>query len=364
VLGNRKETNIYKSIIASLPYGLLVLDKELKVIHCNQSFETLLSKAKGEILGCELSEIIPHRELQRQTEAVIQNGGTKLVELHIDTEYLKILKAVIVALNMEDRSNVCLITLEDISERARLEGQLVQSEKIAGMGLLAATIAHELGNPLSIMSSTLQYIRDIFSDAEKQQLKEAAQAAGIIEAIEAIMDSIGRMHELLRALSDFTGSQRSHFAAADLHRLLSETLTFIRSGAEALEIKVHYEFGDDIPKCYMDARQIKQLFLNLLKNAMEAMPDGGILDVRMLLDKGKDVVRVDISDTGNGFDETELRSIFRPFYSTKPDGTGLGLTFCRRVVEEHGGEISVKSELHKGSTFSVSLPVDQERPHT
>ena len=100
--------------------------------------------------------------------------------------------------------------------------------------------------------------------------------------------------------------------------------------------------------------------MNLLKNAIEAMPDGGKLRLRMDLTKSEDAVCISICDTGHGISEAELRSIFRPFYSTKPAGTGLGLSFCRRVVEEHGGEIKVKSDLHKGSIFSVILPIRQE----
>jgi len=100
--------------------------------------------------------------------------------------------------------------------------------------------------------------------------------------------------------------------------------------------------------------------LNLFKNAIEAMPNGGELRVSIYLSKSEDTVCIEVSDTGCGISEADLRSIFRPFYSTKPDGTGLGLSFCRRVTEEHGGEIRVKSELSEGSTFSVILPVRQE----
>lgn len=353
---------LYENIINSLPYAFLVLDNELRMIRCNQSCEILFSMTKKEILGSNLSQIIPHRELQSQVQAVLQNGGTKLVELHLEDESPKILKAIATALGVADQgeSALCLITLEDIGERERLEGQLVQSEKLAGMGLLASTIAHELGNPLSIISSTLQYIRDTLLNEEDRELKAAVQKVGIIEAAETIMDSIGQMHELLRILSGFTGSQIPRFEPTDLRRVLSQMLAFIHNQAEAHKIKVSHQFDGDIPSCQVDQREVKQLFLNLLKNAIEAMPDGGELNVKMYLAKSKDVVCIDVTDTGHGISEVELRSVFRPFYSTKPDGTGLGLSFCRRVVEEHGGEIRVKSKLHKGSTFSVTLPIKQE----
>lgn len=343
----------YKNIIDSLPYALLVLDEELKIIQCNESCEFLLSKPEREILGRDLFEIIPHRDLQSQAISVTQNGGTKFVELYHFTTPPKILKAVITALigMGRERNNICLITLEDIGERVQLEEQLVQSEKLAGMGLLATSVAHELGNPLSIMSSTLQYMRDALMNTESRQL---------IEAIDTIMDSIGQMHELLRSLSEFTGTQYPHFELTDLRHLISQMLSFIHKEAETHKIKIYHQFDDNLLYCQIDPREIKQLFLNLFKNAIEAMPNGGELHVKAHLLPSKDTICIEISDRGHGISETELRSIFRPFYSTKPKGTGLGLSFCRRVVEEHGGEITVKSKVGEGSSFSIILPVKQE----
>jgi len=351
------EKQFHKNIIDCLPYALLVLDEELRVIALNRSCEILLSRTEKETLGSGLSEIIPHRELRSQAVAVLQYGGAKLVEIHLDDGNHMVLRTTVTALGVTDERGraLCLVTLEDMSERAQLEGQLIQSEKLAGMGLLASTIAHELGNPLSIMNSTLQYIRDTILNAENQKQK----ATDTVEAIEIIMDSVGEMHKLLRILSGFTGSQRPHFEPTDLRQALSQMLAFIHKEAEAHKIKVSHKFNADLPDCEVDLREVKQLFLNLLKNAIEAMSDGGKLHVRMRLAESKDAIRIDISDTGHGISEIELRSVFRPFYSTKPDGTGLGLPFCRRVVEEHGGEIRAKSELGKGSVFSVTLPIRQ-----
>ena len=345
----------YESIINSLPYAFLVLSDELKVVHCNRSSEILLSKTRDEILGRDLSEIIPHKDLRDQVRSVFKNNVTKLVELYLDIKGTKVLRVVITPLGVttQDGGDSCLITLEDINERVRLEEQLVQSEKLAGMGLLAATIAHELGNPLSIMSSTLQYIRNAITN-------QTIHASGIIEAVDTIMDSIKQMHGLLRSLSGFTGSQRPHFELTNLCRVLSQMLAFIHKEAEIRKINIYHQFDDNLPDCYVVPREIKQVFLNLLKNAIEAMPNGGDLHIKVYHAENKDAICVDITDTGHGISEAELHLVFRPFYSTKTDGTGLGLSFCRRVADEHGGEIRIKSELGKGSTFSVILPIKQD----
>jgi signal transduction histidine kinase len=346
-------TPLYKQILNTLPHTLFVLDKELKVVLCNQSGEALLKKTTQQMLGQNLSEVIPHTMLQIQAEAVLKDGRTKSVEIHLNTFPPKVLKATITALigAGPGRSNFCLITLEDISQHSYLEEQLVQSEKLAGMGLLAQSVAHELGNPLTIMSSTLQYIRDVLLRLKSPQLTEA---------VETIMDSLKQMDELLRSLSEFTSSQRPRFESTNLPRLLSQMLGFIYKEAETRNIQISHQFDDNLPDCSVNSREMRQMFLNLLKNAIEAMDDGGQLNVKMYLLKGKDEVCIEISDTGKGISEAEMRSIFRAFYSTKPGGTGLGLPFCRRVMDEHGGEIRVNSELGKGSTFSVILPIRQK----
>ena len=353
--------NLYRSVFDSAPYAFLVLSEDLKVIQCNHNCEVLLSRTEKEMLGRCLVEVVPHKELRDRVEAVLQNKGVKLVELHFENENSKVLRAVVSDLSATDQNGgaLCLITLEDISERVQLENQLIQSEKLAGMGLLATSIAHELGNPLTIMNSTLQYVRDTLLNKKS---KAAVQNKDMAEAVETIMDSVRQMHGILRTLSEFTGSQRPRFEPTDLRRVLSQMLAFIHKEAEARKIKISHRLEDNLPICQVDHREVSQVFLNLLKNAMEAMPDGGKLRVR-IYPLGEDMIRIDISDTGVGIRDTELRSIFRPFYSTKPSGTGLGLSFCRRVVEEHGGEIKVESRLHKGSTFSVILPIRQGETH-
>jgi len=353
---------LYKNIINSLPYALLILDKELKVAECNRGYETLFSKVRKETIGRDLSAIIPHKELRTQVLTVLQNGGTKLVELHIEDDHPKVLRAIVTAINIPERSNgdLCLVSLEDISKRVELESQLVQSEKLAAMGVLASTIAHELGNPLSIMNATLQYIKNVLLDSEDQDLKKAVQRLDIIKPIEIVMDSVGQMHELLRILSGFTGNQVPRFKPTNICQILSNMLTFIYREAEVHNIKISHSFDSNLPECEADQREIKQLFLNLFKNAMEAMPSGGILNVESHLAETKDAIYISISDTGQGLSEYELRMIFKPFYSTKQDGTGLGLSFCRGVVEKHGGEISASSELGRGTIFNILLPILHE----
>ena len=352
------DEQLYRTVIDALPHALLVLDGQLNMVLCNRSGEELLAQGARAVVDYKFFTLLAYPDLQNQARAVLHNGGTKVVELYLDSEpgSPKVLRAVVTAVWPRAEENpLCLLLLEDISERVQLEEQLVQSEKLAAMGLLAQSMAHELGNPLGIMTSTLQYVRE--------RLEQTGSPA-LTEAIDTIMESVNQMHELLLDLSGFTGAQRPRFEATDLRRALAQVLALIQREAERHNIQLFRQFDDRLPACEVDAREVKQLFLNLLKNAIEAMPGGGRLSVTMRLvpkaaSESEDEIRLEIADTGLGMSDSEVRSIFRPFYSTKPKGTGLGLPFCRRVVEEHGGEITVHSQLGAGSTFVVTLPVRQ-----
>jgi len=350
------DKQLYRVIIETLPYALLVLDGQLHIVLCNSSGAALLAQWALAMGDHQSSPLLTHPDLRHQARAVLQNGGTKLVDLYLDRAQGSptVLRAMLTALRTEGRGNPrCLLLLEDISVRMQLEEQLVQSEKLAAMGLLAQSMAHELGNPLSAMTFTLQYVRE--------RLEQTGHPP-LTEAIDTLIESVKQMHALLLDLSGFTGTQRPRFEATDLRRALSQVLALIQHEAEQHNIHLYRQFDEHLPACQVDAREIKQLLLNLVKNAMEAMPTGGRLSVTLGLvpqvtPDSEEAIRIEISDTGAGMNDSEVGSIFRPFYSTKPKGTGLGLPFCRRVADEHGGEITVSTQLGVGSTFIVTLPV-------
>ena len=249
--------NLHKVALDVLPRGILILKEDLTAIMCNPSCQNLLLKPATEIVGKNLREIIPHKDLRNQARTVLRNRktGAKLVELHLGPQEERILRATVAALDTEEiTTSLCLIMLEDVTQQVQLEQQLVESEKLAGMGLLARSIAHEVGNPLSIMTSTLQYMQSILLKTGNQDFKEA---------IETIMDNFRRMDALLRSLADFTGSKRPQFESCSLKHVLSQLLTFIGREAEIHNISIHREFDKNIPRCQVDSQETKQLFLNL-----------------------------------------------------------------------------------------------------
>ena len=352
--------SLYNAILDSLPYAILVVDQHLRVVTSNQGCQMLLSKSEQDIHNIPLAELVPHNSLQQQVMTVLHHDvGTKIVELHLDLEEEThgVLRATVTALHQKTVSTpLCLVVLEDISERISLEEQLVQSEKLAGMGLVAQSVAHELGNPLSILSSTLQYIYETLSKAGNEQFADA---------FETMMDSINQMHAQLVYLSAFPGQQQRQLEFVNLNETLSRMLSFIAQETKKRHIKVVRILCPELPCCQLDSQGIKQVLLNLFKNAIQVMPEGGELRVRTSLAQSdapddETIIRIEVADTGIGIRDSDMHFIFRPFYSTKPDGTGLGLALCRRIVEEHGGEITVNSQEGAGSTFIITLPLTQK----
>ncbi|HEV8715123.1 MAG TPA: ATP-binding protein [Candidatus Binatia bacterium] len=247
---------------------------------------------------------------------------------------------------------VFLLLLEDISEKVRWEEQLLQAEKLSGMAELAATVAHELGNPLGIIFSTLQYVQAHLHDNQFH------------EEIAVILDQVERMHDLLRTLMDVTGPTEPRFTREQVERLFTQVLTLIAKEAEKRRVFIHTDFTPKLLPCLVDSRQLKQVFLNLCKNALEAMPAGGTLTVAIRPSVEVGGLVIEVMDTGGGIPPEDLNRIWKPFYSTKASGRGLGLSLSRRVVEQHGGDIHVHSMHGKGTTFCIVLPLECQEDRT
>jgi signal transduction histidine kinase len=248
-----------------------------------------------------------------------------------------------------------LLVLEDISGKAMLEQQVVDAEKQAAMGQLAAGILHEVANPLAGIGSNLMFVRSALTDAVPPD---------VTRALETSLDQLDQMRQLLGTLSGFPGRPAPRFEMTDLHDVVRKSVTFVEKDADRRRIRIAVSFAMPTMTCEMDVRLIRQVLLNLLKNAMEAMPNGGRLDVRTSHRAGRHrepaSVGIEITDTGVGIADADLRRVFRPLFSTKPRGAGLGLSFCRQTVEEHGGEIRLASRgKGQGTTALIWLPVRQ-----
>ncbi len=242
----------------------------------------------------------------------------------------------------------CTISVtRDITERRNAEVMMQRAEQLKAVGEVAVGLAHEIKNPLAGIKSSIEVLHD-----------ESACLGEDADVLLKVIREIRRIEMLLKDLLNFARPPKPQFIPVDLNSILNSTLELsVDTGRPGIIAEI--EFDRRIPATMADPMQLKQVFLNLVLNAIEAMHGGGILRVKTIYDEASRTIEIVISDTGKGIDKEWMDKLFHPFFTTKPKGTGLGLAISKRLIEEHGGTISVQSTPGSGTTFTIKLPVKQ-----
>jgi signal transduction histidine kinase len=244
----------------------------------------------------------------------------------------------------------------DIEHLRALNEQLIRTEKLAAAGTLAAGVAHEVNNPLASISSLIQILQTrVGTDAADKQANETR------EMLRLIQTQIARITQVLRGMTDFARTRPPARAPLDLRRTLEQSLRLASFDKAFKRLRVTTELDETAPHVSADADQMQQVFLNLLLNARDAMPDGGDLRIRLHHDRNSNELVIEIADTGPGILPEHRAHVFDPFYTTKPAGagTGLGLAVCYGIVTAHGGRIELAANNGRGTCARVTLPVTQ-----
>jgi signal transduction histidine kinase len=243
-----------------------------------------------------------------------------------------------------------VLTSHDITARKKLEQQLLHSERLATIGEMSAKVAHEIRNPLSSISLNTELLYD---EINKGNGEEKSDAENLIQSILNEVDTLTEMSdEYLR----FARFPRLDTKPVSVNSVLIELSKFFNKERLQRGIALKENYASDLPLILLDINQIKQAFLNILKNSFEAMPDGGKISISTRL-KDDNIV-VSITDTGSGISKEDVQRVFDPFYSAKVNGTGLGLALTMKTVEGHRGEIICKSTIDKGTTMVISFPIE------
>ncbi|HSV33722.1 MAG TPA: ATP-binding protein [Pyrinomonadaceae bacterium] len=240
------------------------------------------------------------------------------------------------------------IILRDITESRRTEQQTIESERLNALTLLAAGVAHEIGNPLNSLNIHLQLI-----EREARKL-DGAKGAELQESVEVARAEINRLDSIISQFLRAIRPTRPQLRPENINTIVEEAVRFFALEIKDRDIVVEQELRSDLPLLELDRDQIKQAFYNVIKNGFEAMKSRGILRIRTDLDESHVIVR--FTDTGGGISAENLSRVFEPYFTTKTSGTGLGLLIVRRIVREHGGELSIESSEGKGLTLTIRLP--------
>ena len=242
-------------------------------------------------------------------------------------------------------------------EKVETMRKIARANRLSAMGVLASGMAHEINNPLVSISTFLQMLPQKYSESSKDE-----EYWG--ELYRVALHEVERIRQLVQQLLNYSGpAQPSRFEPIRINEVLQEMVLFVENEAAKKEVQIRRDFAHDLPIGRMDRNRIKQVFLNILLNAVQAMGRGGVITVssRSVQDGAEPLLQVEVSDTGSGISEENLEKLFTPFFTTKNrEGSGLGLMTCHHIIDEHRGTIDVRSALGKGSTFTVRFPVNPE----
>jgi signal transduction histidine kinase len=243
-----------------------------------------------------------------------------------------------------EEGTLVISAIRDITERKQIEAQLQERERLATLGTTAAVFAHEIANPLNGIATSLELATSELENTDN---------AFVYDSVTTAYQEIQRLTLLLKEYRSFARPQRLQLQPTDLRPIIREALTTIVRGHNGPEIRLDLQLEENLPLIDADKQKLKQVVLNLGKNAIEAMPNGGVLSAKIYQQNGR--VVLEIADTGIGIAEGD--DVFQLFRTTKPDGTGLGLPIVQQIVSEHRGSIDYTSALRKGTTFKISLPI-------
>jgi two-component system NtrC family sensor kinase len=240
-----------------------------------------------------------------------------------------------------------------------LDEKLVQSQKLASIGELSAGIGHEINNPLAIISQETEWMQHLLKQIGERDPKEAAE---LQDSLKEVLRQVDRCREITQNLLDFARKKEPVFQEVNVNKLIDDLSRLVEKETIQYHIEIRKDFQQDLPLVHTDAPSLRQVVLNLLTNATHAIQkDGKIRIATRRSENGS--VDIIVEDTGCGIPKDHLTKIFDPFFTTKAEGkgTGLGLSICHGIVDKLGGRISVSSEVGKGATFVVTLPINQQK---
>ncbi len=341
-----------RSTLENMAEGVIFIDPSNKVTMCNREIEKVWKVKSDEILNKSLNdEQIPYigGVASKITER-FKKGKETLLHHEVKTKDGFIYNTYSAVFDPAGKYWGTVLTSHDITERKKLEQQLLHSERLATIGEMSARVAHEIRNPLSSISLNTELL---FDEINKGSGEEKSDAENLIQSILNEVDTLTEMSDVYLRFARFP---RLDTKPASVNTVLIELSKFFNKERVLKGIALKENYASDLPLILLDVNQIKQAFLNILKNSFEAMPEGGKLSISTRLKD--DYIEVCITDTGSGISKDDIQRVFDPFYSAKADGTGLGLALTMKTVEGHHGEIICKSTIDKGTTMVISFPVE------
>lgn len=337
--------------------GIIVIDDERIIKTWNTGAESIFGYKPDEIIGENFSVLVPadldkKGELDQLRKEVLKAGYVRnYITERIRKDKRRVTVAETATLIKDENGDPLgrAIILRDITERLRIDTEAVQNEKMKAIGTLSASLAHEIKNPLNSIVINMEILKGQINKIEQPGTQPFHKYINIIQS------EIGRLDKVIKDFLDYAKPQSTQYKKLNLGKVVINLLDFIEPEAKKTDVKITKKINKKLFDIRGEENQLKQVILNLLLNALQAMPDGGELTVEVSnISDGR--IKIQIKDTGVGIKKEDHNQIFDPFFTTKKKGSGLGLALVEQLVKNHGGEISFESEEEKGTTFSLVFP--------
>ncbi len=374
-----RERSFLETLFNTIEDGVLVADENGRVLYFNQAVARLIG-LQPDAEDLRIADILPEVDWAKISRAD-HDGGAHVTRHEFEIHYPRprFLRLYAAPLDGEamGSSGVALI-LHDATEARQKTFEAIESERIQALTLLAASVAHEIGNPLNALHIHLQLmereVKKLKSDewrvtSDKKTSARAARHvttdnAEVAKKLEQYLDvAKGEIHRLDYIVTQFLGAIRPapvQLKLASLNGIVEKTLELLRPEIENRGVTVKTKLARHLTATPVDATQLQQVLVNLVKNATQAMTTGGSLTLQT--GENSDNVWVSVADTGGGIPQEQINRIFEPFYTTKKKGSGLGLMIVQRIVRAHNGRIELESHVGRGTTFRVWLPLHERKP--
>ena len=344
-----------ENIVESLNVGVLAVDFGGAVESWNTQLEGLIGVPREEAVGRKLEDVLPSDLMAEITARSGDERVSSLYKFHMQNREGRNLVVNVSIAPLVGKSGDRigrLILFDDVTQRMRLEEQVFQNEKLTSLGLLAAGVAHEVNTPLAVISNYIQMLaKQLPSGDPRHQL------------IEKVVKQTFRASEIVNNLLNFSRTGATEFTEVNLNAVVEEVLTLVAHPFRTARVQVTRNLQQELPAVLGSTNKLQQVFLNLFLNARDAMPSGGVVEIRTAAHNGS--VEVEIIDSGSGIPRENLHRIFDPFFTTKSSGrgTGLGLSVSYGIVKEHAGKVDVRSTPGKGTSFRLEFPVARKAVH-
>lgn len=349
-----EDSELLEMVLSSLDRGIIVCDTLFQVSLANRHVRRFLPLIPGHLLDRPLWDIIDDPQIsQFVREALINQDSIR--ERHYTLDFkgrTVIISLSILPLVKEGRVRGSLLYAEDITQKKVEETRLRRAESLISLTTLTAGIAHEIKNPLGSMAIYLQLMQKVLNKQCKTCNNE------LLGYLDILNEEVDRLNSIVVDYLFAVKPLDTNLEPSDLNKVVEELIEFVHYELEEKNIAVKSELEENLPCLQLDDKLMKQVLLNLVKNGAAAMEAGGVL--RLSTARDGDSVCLTVSDNGKGMDEKVKSKIFEPYFTTRDNGTGLGLTLVYKIIKEHGGDIEVNSKEHQGTSFQIYLPLPQK----